>query len=548
MKHKNSTVILSIIAMFMFASCGNQTKTMETDNELQKKVDEFAEVELTSDISLLSDNQKEMLGYLFDAGQLMEDIFWKQAYGNKEELNSSISDPTVKEFVKINFGPWERLNNNISFVEGIGPKPAGANFYPIDMTKEEFDALESENKTSLYTIIRRDENGSLYTIPYHEAYKEEVDKAVELIQKASTLAEDAGFKKYLELRAKALQTDDYYESDVAWMEMKTNLIDFVVGPIENYEDALYGYKAANESFILIKDLEWSKKLDKFAALLPQFQKDLPVPAEYKEETPGSDSDLGAYDAVYYAGDCNAGSKTIAINLPNDEQVRLDKGSRKLQLKNSMKAKFDQIVVPISNILISQDQRKHVKFDAFFENTMFHEVGHGLGMGRTIDGTKTVREALQNYYTSIEEGKADILGLYIVTKLYEMGELNSGELMDNYVTFMAGIFRSARFGIASSHGKANMMRFYFFEEKGAFTRDENTGTYKIDFEKMKTAMNELTEKILIIQGDGNFEEAKAWVEKDGIITESLQKDLDRINMAGIPRDIRFKQGKKILGLN
>jgi phage baseplate assembly protein gpV len=332
------------------------------------------------------------------------------------------------------------------------------------------------------------------------------------------------------------------------MEMKTNDIDFVVGPIENYRDALFGYKAAHEAFILIKDQEWSKKLDHFAAFLPQFQKDLPVPAEYKSETPGSDSDLGAYDAVYYAGDCNAGSKTIAINLPNDEKVRLDKGSRKLQLKNSMKAKFDKILVPISDILIDESQRKHIKFDAFFENTMFHEVAHGLGMGSTIDSSQTVREALQSYYTSIEEGKADILGLYIVTKLYEMGELSSGEVMDNFVTFMTGIFRSARFSAASAHGKANMMRFYYFQEKGAFTRDEETGTYKVDFEKMKTAMNELTEKILIIQGDGDFEAAKAWVEADGKIKETLQKDLDRVNAAGIPRDIRFKQGKEVLGLN
>lgn len=547
MKQKISALILSIFAILIIAGCGNQTKTMETENEIQKKVNEFIEVELTSDISHLSENQKEMLGYLFDAAKLMEDIFWKQAYGNKEELCNSITDPVVKEFAKINFGTWERLNNNKAFFDSI-PKPAGANFYPADMTKEEFEAFEAEDKTSLYTLIRRNEDGSLYTIPYHEAFKEETDKAVELIKKAAELAEDEGFKKYLELRVKALQTDDYYESDVAWMEMKTNDIDFVVGPIENYEDALYGYKAAHESFILIKDHEWSKKLEKFAALLPQFQKDLPVPDEYKSETPGSDSDLGAYDAVYYAGDCNAGSKTIAINLPNDEQVRLDKGSRKLQLKNSMQAKFDKILVPISDLLIDEDQRKHVKFDAFFENTMFHEVGHGLGMGRTIDGSQTVREALQSYYTSIEEGKADILGLYVVTKLYEMGELSSGEVMDNFVTFMAGIFRSARFGIASSHGKANMMRFYFFQEKGAFTRDEATGTYKVDFEKMKAAMDELAQKILIIQGDGNYEEAKAWVEADGKIKEILQKDLDRINAAGIPRDIRFKQGKEMLGLN
>ncbi|MCB2195320.1 MAG: Zn-dependent hydrolase [Bacteroidetes bacterium] len=548
MRRKISLFILSVFAISFIAGCGNQTKDMKTDSAIQEKVDEFVEVELTADLSHLSENQKEMIGYLLEISQLMDDIFWKQVYGDKEELFASISDPAVKEFVKINYGPWEMLNNFEPFVEGFGEIPPEVNYYPKDMTKEEFEAFEAEDKTSLYTLVKRDENGDLYTVPYHEAYKEETDKAVELLKKAAALAEDEGFKKYLELRAEALATDEYYESDVAWMEMKTNDIDFVVGPIENYRDALFGYKAAHEAFILIKDQEWSKKLDHFAAFLPQFQKDLPVPAEYKSETPGSDSDLGAYDAVYYAGDCNAGSKTIAINLPNDEKVRLDKGSRKLQLKNSMKAKFDKILVPISDILIDESQRKHIKFDAFFENTMFHEVAHGLGMGSTIDGSQTVREALQSYYTSIEEGKADILGLFIVTKLYEMGELSSGEVMDNFVTFMAGIFRSARFSAASAHGKANMMRFYYFQEKGAFTRNEETGTYKVDFEKMKVAMNELTEKILIIQGDGDFEAAKAWVEADGKIKETLQKDLDRVNAAGIPRDIRFKQGKEVLGLN
>jgi len=545
MKNKIKNLFSVMIAAVIITSCGSPEKEANTD--MQKKLDEYAEVELTSDISHLTDNQKEMLGYLFEAAQLMDDIFWQEAYGNKEELLNSISDPAARKFVKINYGPWERLNDNKPFIEGFEEKPAGANFYPSNMTKEAFEALDANDKTSLYTLVRRDEKGELYTIPYHQAFNKETKKAVELIRKAAELAEDEGFKKYLNLRAQALETDEYYESDVAWMEMKSNDIDFIVGPIENYEDALYGYKAAHESFILIKDKEWSKKLDKFAAFLPQFQEDLPVPQEYKNETPGSDSDLGAYDAVYYAGDCNAGSKTIAINLPNDEQVRLDKGSRKLQLKNSMQAKFDQILVPISNIVIHPEQRKHVKFDAFFENTMFHEVAHGLGLGNTIDGEQTVREALKEYYTSIEEGKADILGLFIVDKLYEMGELTSGEVMDNYVTFMAGIFRSARFGIASSHGKANMMRFYFFQDKGAFIKNSETGTYRVDFEKMKAAMNELTEKILIIQGDGDFEQAKAWVEADGKIKEDLQKDLDKINEAGIPRDIIFKQGKEMLGL-
>lgn len=547
MKRQILSIITFFVAIAIIAGCGNQTKDMETTSELQKKVNEFIEVELTSDISHLSDNQKEMLGYLFDAGKLMEDIYWQQAYGDKDALLSSLEDQAAIDFIKINYGPWERLNNNMPFIDSL-PKPAGAQFYPSDMTKEEFEEFESEDKTSLYTVIRRDDSGKLISIPYHTAFKEETDKAIELIKKAAVLAEDEGFKKYLELRAEALATDDYFASDLAWMSMKKNEIDFIAGPIENYEDALYGYKAAHESFILIKDMKWSEKLTRFAALLPELQKSLPVEDKYKAEIPGSDSDLGAYDAIYYAGDCNAGSKTIAINLPNDERVHIEKGSRKLQLKNSMKYKFDKILIPISNLVISEEQRQYVKFDAFFENTMFHEVAHGLGIKNTINNKGTVREVIKEQYSTLEEGKADILGLYMVVKLAEMGELGEKDLKDNYVTFMAGLFRSIRFGAASSHGKANMVRFNYFAEKEAFTRDETTGTYKVDFDKMTEAMNSLGKEILVIQGNGDYDAAKAMVEEMGIIKEQLQADLNRINEAGIPRDIRFKQGKAILGLN
>ncbi|MCK4465823.1 MAG: Zn-dependent hydrolase, partial [Bacteroidales bacterium] len=379
------------------------------------------------------------------------------------------------------------------------------------------------------------------------AYKKEITKAAVLLKKAADLAEDEGFKTYLTLRADALLTDEYLESDLAWMDMKTNSIDFVVGPIENYEDGLFGYKAANESFILLKDKEWSKKLEKYAGLLPELQKGLPVPDEYKTEVPGSDSDLGVYDVIYYSGDCNAGSKTIAINLPNDERVHVEKGSRKLQLKNAMKYKFDKILVPISEILIAEDQRKHITFDAFFTNTMFHEVAHGLGIKNTINDKGTVRSALKEQYSALEEGKADILGLFLVTRLAEMGEPGDKDLMDNYVTFMAGIFRSVRFGVASSHGKANMIRFYYFQEEGAFTRDEETNTYRINFDKMKEVINSLAQKIIVIQGNGDYDGAKALVVEKGFIREGLQSDLDRISEAGIPRDIRFHQGIEVIGL-
>jgi hypothetical protein len=381
---------------------------------------------------------------------------------------------------------------------------------------------------------------------YHDAYASKVKKAADLLKQAAVLAEDAGLKKYLELRAEAMLTDKYQESDFAWMDMKTSNIDFVIGPIENYEDALYGTKAAQEAFVLIKDVEWSERLAHFAALLPELQKGLPVDQKYKNEVPGSDADLNAYDVVYYRGDCNAGSKTIAINLPNDEEVQLKKGSRKLQLKNAMQAKFDKIVVPISELLIDESQRNYVKFDAFFSNTMFHEVAHGLGIKNTLDGKGTVREALKEQYSAIEEAKADILGLYLVTKLYEMGELNEGEVMDNYVTFMAGIFRSVRFGAASAHGKANMLTFAHFSENGAFTYQEN-GTYMVNFDKMKLAVESLANMILSMQGDGDYEKVKDLISTKSVIPGQLKIDLDRLKEAAIPVDIVFAQGKSELGL-
>ncbi len=517
------------------------------DQMIERKVDEFVLVELTSDLSHLSNNQKLMLGKLFEVAEIMDELFWIEACPNHEQMLDNISDPAQRDFFMLNYGPWERLNGDLPFLPGIGLKPAGSGFYPADMTIQEFESFGDPLKESLYTLIRRNSDRSLEVVPYHQAFSKQVNQAAALLREAAALAENDEFRTYLQLRADALLNDDYLASDMAWMEMKTNEIDFVVGPIENYEDQLFNYKAAHEAFILIKDMEWTKKLAYISAFLPELQKSLPVPAAYKIEVPGSDSDLGAYDAVYYAGDCNASSKTIAINLPNDERVQQAKGSRKLQLKNAIRYKFEKILVPISNVLIAEDQRVHISFDAFFENTMFHEIAHGLGLNNTINGQGTVRNALKEQYSALEEGKADILGLFLVTKLTEMGELGEKELMDNYVTFMASIFRSVRFGVASSHGKANMIRFYYFQEQGAFTRDSETGTYRIDFKKMQEAMNNLGEKILKIQGDGNYEAARLLVEEKGFIREDLQKDLDRLEALRIPVDIRFRQGPDVLGL-
>lgn len=541
MLRKNYALSLLLTVFLAWAAC-----TIETPDPMKDLVDKYHQVELKADLSWLSENEREIIRLLIDAADIMDDIFWTQAYGDKDALLGKIENEYAKQFAMINYGPWDRLDGNNPFIPGYGPKPLGANFYPEDMTLEEFEQLDDPDKTSLYTLLRRDVAGNLITVPYSVAYKEQHMKAAELMREAAEFAEDTGLKNYLLARANALLTDDYQPSDFAWMEMKESNIDFIVGPIENYEDRLFGYKAAHEAFILVKDLEWSAQLEKFNAMLPDLQAGLPVDPVYKAETPGTDADMNVYYAIYYAGDCNAGSKTIAINLPNDPEIHLAVGSRKLQLKNSMKAKFDKILVPIADILIDESQRKHITFDAFFENTTFHEVAHGMGIKNTITGKGPAREALRDYYSVIEEAKADIMGLYLVTKLYEMGEITSGEVMDNYVTFFAGIFRSSRFGAASAHGKANMLNMKYFERHGAFVHQED-GTYRVNFDEMKKAVISQVENILIIQGDGDYESAKALVDSDGVMTEQLRKDLDMVNASGIPVDIVFKQGKDILGL-
>lgn len=535
-------LVLSAVLLFS-AACNNAPKTMATDkvDTIAAKVAEYALFVLNTDTSVLSANEKQMLPILLEAAAIMDDIFWKQAYGDKAALLAGIKDSMVREFVLINYGPWERLNDNKPFVAGVAAKPAGAGFYPVDMTKEEFEALKDPAKTGLYSIIGRKADKSLEVIPYHVAYNTELTKASELVKKAALLAEDPGLKKYLELRAAALLSDDYFPSDMAWMDMRNNGVDFVIGPIESYEDQIFGYKASYEAYVLVKDKEWSSKVLKYAALLPKLQLSLPVADEYKKETPGTSSDLGVYDALYYAGDCNAGSKTIAINLPNDPKVQNLKGSRRLQLKNAMQAKFDKILLPISKLVIDKEQQHYVKFDAFFENVMFHEIAHGLGMNNTINGKGIVKDALKETYTSLEESKADILGLYLITQLNNMGEFKDKDLMENYVTFLAGIFRSVRFGAASAHGKANMIRFNYFNEQGAFTYDKASRTYKVEFEQMKLAMNSLSSIILKIQGDGDYEAALKLIAEKGNISPDLQANLDEIGNIGIPRDIIFKQG-------
>jgi hypothetical protein len=452
----------------------------------------------------------------------------------------------VREFARINYGPWDRLNGDQAFLTNTPAKSPGAEFYPSDMTKAEFEKATFEDKNGLYSLVLRNTNGELSSIAFSEAYSDEINRIAVILEKAATFADNKEFANYLNMRAKAIRNDDFQASDFAWMDMKTNPIDIVIGPIETYEDQLFGYRAAFESYVLIKDMSWSEKLAKYAEFLPELQRDLPVSKKYKAEVPGSDADLNAYDVIYYAGHSNAGGKTIAINLPNDEQVQLEKGTRRLQLKNAMRAKFDAIMAPIAETLIVPEQRKNVTFTAFFANTMFHEVAHGLGIKNTINDKGTVRQSLKEHASALEEGKADILGLYMIRQLLAKNVITEGTLDDYYTTFLAGIFRSVRFGASSAHGKANMVRFNYFAEHEAFTRNEQ-GLYRINVEKMSAAIDSLSELILMLQGNGDYEGVDKLVAKSGIINADLATDLASLEAAKIPVDITFKQGKKVLGL-
>lgn len=520
-------------------------KSQDNERSMKERVAQYAMVPLKTDLGRLSEKERDLIGIFIEIADIIDDIYWDQVFGNenRRELNK-VRDPEMRRFASIQYGAWDRLNGNSPFLPGYGEKPAGSNFYPADMTKEEFEKLKDPMKTSPYTLLRRNAKKELEVIPYSHAYKKELAKIDELLKKAIEITDDEGLKNYLQARREALMNDDFQKSDFLWMDMKESRLDFVFGPIENYEDGLFGYKTAYEAFVLVKDEDWSKKLKHFTALLPEMQKRLPCDAKYKKEKPGTESDLFVYDVVYYAGECNAGGKTIAINLPNDEEVQLRCGTRRLQLKNAMEAKFDMILTPIANQLINKEQTKHVKFDAFFNNVCFHEVAHGLGIKNTIDGKGTVRQALKNQFSAWEEAKADICGLFMVRSLIEKGEIKGISVEDAYVTYMAGLLRSVRFGAKEAHGIANIMCFNFMYDKGAFKRSED-GHYTVDIAAMSRATEEWASLILKMEGDGDYKAASDYAAKHGVVRKELEHDLKTLEKVNIPVDIVFEQGHKVL---
>ncbi|MBO7464970.1 MAG: Zn-dependent hydrolase [Bacteroidales bacterium] len=539
-----------LVTFACMACTGCKKKAAEApqqpESPCKAMVEEYAWFDLTSDlVAGLSENEKQLIPIFVRISEIMDDLFWKQTFGDKGLLDT-ISDEYAKEFAMIQYGPWNRLDANKPFVSGYGEKRLGCCYYPDDITAEEYEAFENADKGSLYTVLRRDDEGKLKSVWYHEEYAAEIGEVCRRLDSAAQLAEDPGMKKYLTERKKAFETDDYLASDLAWMDMKNGRLDFVVGPIENYDDNLNNAKASYEAFIVLKDVERSKELAKFVGMLPGLQKELPCDPKYKTFKPGTSSDMNVYDAVYYAGDCNAGSKTIAINLPNDDRVQAKKGTRRLQLRNAMQAKFEKIMMPIGKLILDEDALQHLKFDAFFWNVTFHEVAHGLGIKETVNGKGSVDEAMKTQRSNWEEAKADILGLFLVCRLIEKGEITNITEEDAITTYIAGLFRSVRFGAGEAHGIANAMCFNYMYAQGAFTRDEN-GVYHIDYAKAKAAMESWAGVILATQGEGDFRFAEKFAKENGVIKPEMQQDIDRINNSGVPRDIRFREGLEVLGL-
>ena len=540
-------ILFFIVTAVPTALAGCKTTSPELDQKLRERINQYETVVLTTQLDGLSQAEREMLPILMQAADIIDQIFWLQAFGPKDSLKELMGNTAAWEYALINYGPWGRLEGHTAFFPGFDDKPLGARFYPTDMTREEFDQWPDLYKTSPHTLVRRNENGDLYALPYSVAFGQMNQEVVRLLHKAARMADYPPFASYLEKLAQGFLTDDFRDSETAWMAMKNNTLDVIMRPLDKGEDRKFGYKAAYSCYIVVKDPEWSRRLERFAGMAANLQQRLPVSPAYKQETPGDASEILVYDALYYAGHCNAGPKIIALYLPRDPEVQASTGTRSMQLKNVMEAKFSEILLPIARMMIHHDQQQHISSDAFFMLTAFHEIAAALGISQTINGQGPVREALREYHGTIDATATDLMALYLIAQLQEMGEITAEELQQAYVTSFASIMRSSRFGTAGAHGIAGMIRFNIFAQENVFTRNETTQTYHVDVDKMKQAVEKALQQMLTLQGDGNYELAKELVTRYGTMPETLRYDINRINAAKIPVDVAFKQGVDFLDL-
>lgn len=505
---------------------------MRTTVNIQKRLAQYAPIRLQADVSRLSDDERAMIPLLIEAAQAMDDPFWIQNYGEREALLAATADAGMRRYLQLNYGPWDRLHGNAPFLEGVGAKPPGANFYPPDMTREEFDASAASRPElkSPYTMVRRDGRGNLVSIPYHDFFREHVHRAADGLRQAAALAEEPDFKTYLALRADALLSDDYRPSDIAWVDMKANIIDILIGPME-VEDRLLGIKTAYAASVLVKDRHGSEQLAHYAGLLSRFQETLPVPDAYKQEQPGLDSQLGVFDMIYCAGNDKA-APPIGICWPADIEVQLRQGTRSLLLKNVMRARFEKNLLPLADLLLAADQRPYVTFKAYFNYVMLHELAHGLGIRQTIGNKGSAKDALKEQHHVIEEGKAEVLSLFMMSRLYRWGHVSRNDLRDVCVTSLVKHLWH--------YGPQSVVWLNFGRERGAYTRNANTGTYRVNLEQMLTAAGNLAGQLLRFQGDGDYAGVQAFVERYTRPGGDLERDNERIEGANLPLGLVVEQ--------
>jgi hypothetical protein len=526
------TFIPAALALLAAVSCN------ETKSPFARSVADYAVVTIEApDLSGITDNGKEVLNLYRFAADEVDAIYWQQYFGDKQALLDGIEDPVQKTFAEINYGPWDRSTGK-SFVEGYADALPGAGFYPADMTKEEFDAWDNPDKNSPYTLIRRTPDGALEAVWYHDAYKDHIDKIGNYLKAAADITIKPSVAKYLLSKADALRTDNYYESSLAWLDMDDSKMDLVIGPNEVTDDQLLGIKRSYEAYVLLKNEAHTNELMQYVSRIGEFQEDLPGDPAYKAFQPGTGSNIFSCNALYYAGKANAGVKVIALNLPFDTDVQRDRGTRTILLENIIRAKYSKIVAPCGEVLLDSYAAEHLSSDAFLWNIAFREVAHGLGVKETVNGLGSVEEALGNAAPTFEEIKANAAGVLLVCKLqnhYDIHHLFTKE--DALATFFASLLRSERFGEGSALGRANIIIYNYLAEAGAFQR-KASNQYSLDFQKMESALSDLTALVLKAQATGD----KAFAEQfeAQYSKRSANYDADRrcLGLEGIPADIRF----------
>lgn len=556
-------IVFVLIFSLLLIGCGKEEKeevkvdkpkkegvitNYEAVETVKTQMEKFAPVEIGFDASGLTENERKALDLIFEAAKIMDGIFLRQVYVKNEILAKELKkgDKTdyavLRDYFKINFGPFDRLAEDKPFINLSEKKPDGANYYPVDMTKEEFDAHIAANPgdekafKSEYTAIRR-KDGKLVAVPYSEEYRDLLEPAAKLLKEAAGLIENPSLKTYLNSRAEAFLSNDYYQSDIDWVLLKDHKIELVIGPYEVYEDQLFGYKAAFECFITLVDEKESQKLAVLGNYLDDMEKNSPVEDKYKNFKRGKQSPIFVANEVFTAGDTKAGVQTIAFNLPNDERVRESTGSKKVMLKNVCEAKFNKIWTPIAREVLVESELEFASFDAFFNHILMHEISHGLGPGIIEkDGKETtVNRELKELYSVIEECKADILGLYNFQYMIDRGVFPKALQENIYVTYLGGIFRSVRFGIDAAHGGANAIQLNYILERGGFVYDEATARFRVDREKIREAVKALTHDVLMVEALGDYGKAKEMIDKYRVVSSQMQKALDKVTH--VPTDIK-----------